>query len=45
MQEETQGRRGQGKELVAGIVLNIKATENETQQTKAIISAIPIVLN
>jgi hypothetical protein len=35
---------GQG-ELVAGIVLNIKATENETQQTKAIICALPFVLN
>lgn len=40
MQEDkTQGKSGRGGELVAGIVLSIKATWNEIQQTKAIISA------
>lgn len=40
MQEDkTQGKSGRGEELVAGIVLSIKATWNEIQQTKAIISA------
>lgn len=38
-------KSGQGEELAAGKVLNNKATENKTQQTKAIISALPFVLN
>lgn len=39
LEDKTQGKSGRGEELVAGIVLSIKATRNESQQTKAIISA------
>lgn len=49
MQEDKQGKvaeeRRTGKNRWQEIVLNIKATSNEFQQTKAITSALSFVLN
>lgn len=45
MQADRHSEKWPGGELVAGVVESVKATYNKTQQTKAIISAVPFVLN